>query len=462
MNYPAIWYKDLTQHSQSRKEAFLRSLSTAKIIVSDTQKSPYGMIFLDNSDKLKEALFITSLSFDNQERMIIVLFDSGLYQSDIIWEFLFAGASKVFDFENTPLLHGVIEDQINRWQSVESLLTSKFIKENLLGESVIWKNTIREMIEIAVYTQSSVLIIGESGTGKEMLSRLIHHFDPRRNKGDLVLVDCSAIASELSGSEFFGHEKGAFTGANNTREGAFSLANDGTLFLDEIGELPLRLQSELLRVIQEGMYKPIGSNFWKKTVFRLVSATNRTLTEEVKAGRFRLDLHYRLSTWICKVPSLFERQDDIPLLAEVFLSKFFEKKDIPKIDESVIEYLLKRDYHGNVRELQQLMQRIASQHVGKGPITLCNIPVIDRPDYKPNVIYQREALNAEQSEYEKTIQSILDKGLNLREIRDLTTQTVIELAIRREKGRVNQAANKLGITSRAIQLYKQKKYTKNA
>src|SRR5690606_31880967 len=135
----------------------------------------------------------------------------------------------------------------------------------------------------------------------------------------LVILDCSTIVPELAGSEFFGHERGAFTGALITREGAFALADGGTLFLDEIGELPLHLQVQLLRVIQEGTYKKVGSNTWKSTRFRLICATNRDLSEEVKKGRFRADLFYRIASWTFHLPPLRERKEDILPLALHFL-----------------------------------------------------------------------------------------------------------------------------------------------
>src|SRR5262249_683962 len=150
--------------------------------------------------------------------------------------------------------------------------------------------------------------IGESGTGKELIARLIHDLDSRPGKPPLVVVDCTTIVPGLSGSEFFGHERGAFTGAINTRDGAFALANGGTLFLDEIGELPQPMQAELLRVIQERKYKRVGSNAWQHTDFRLVSATNMDLESGVAKGAFRGDLYYRIAGWVCRTPPLRERK----------------------------------------------------------------------------------------------------------------------------------------------------------
>src|SRR4029077_5747912 len=144
-----------------------------------------------------------------------------------------------------------------------------------------------------------------------IVARLIHLLDARPNKRDLVVLDCSTVVPELSGSEFFGHERGAFTGALTERHGAFALANGGTLFLDEIGELPLPLQAQLLRVVQEHSYKRIGGNKWHRTDFRLVCATNRDLLGLVCGGEFRADLYYRIASFVCKLPALRERAEDI-------------------------------------------------------------------------------------------------------------------------------------------------------
>ena len=223
------------------------------------------------------------------------------------------------------------------------------------------------------------LITGETGTGKELAARLIHTLEDRPEKRDLVLLDCTTIARELSGSEFFGHERGAFTGALAGREGAFALADGGTLFLDEVGELPLALQAELLRLVQEHTYKRVGSNVWQRTNFRLVCATNRELLREETLGQFRRDLYYRIAGWTCRLPPLRERTGDILLLAEHFMRQLRPDGEAPELDDSVREYLLSRAYSGNVRDLRHLVARIISRHVGPGPITVGDIPEEDRP-----------------------------------------------------------------------------------
>src|SRR5262249_44123862 len=154
----------------------------------------------------------------------------------------------------------------------------------------------------------------------ELLARLIHELNAATKERSLVVVDCTTIVPELSGSEFFGHERGAFTGAVAARDGAFALADGGTLFLDEIGELPSHLQAQLLRVIEEGTYKRVGGNAWQRTNFRLVCATNRDLPRLVEAGKFRGDLYFRIASWVFRIPPLSERIEDILPLARHFLA----------------------------------------------------------------------------------------------------------------------------------------------
>ncbi|MBO0799699.1 MAG: sigma 54-interacting transcriptional regulator, partial [Blastocatellia bacterium] len=165
------------------------------------------------------------------------------------WQLLQAGASDVFSWDHSSDPSAEVVARFERWQEVDEIVQSPLVKKNLAGQSPAWMRALRQVVEIARFTDASVLITGESGTGKELIARLIHTLDARPNKRNLVVSDCTTIVPELSGSEFFGHERGAFTGAVAARDGAFALADGGTLFLDEVGELPLNLQAELLRVV---------------------------------------------------------------------------------------------------------------------------------------------------------------------------------------------------------------------
>jgi transcriptional regulator with GAF, ATPase, and Fis domain len=247
----------------------------------------------------------------------------------------------------------------------------------------------------------------------------------------------------LSGSEFFGHQKGAFTGAVSARAGAFELADGGTLFLDEVGELPLGLQAELLRVIQEGTYKRVGSSEWLTTEFRLICATNKRLLDEHSRGMFRRDFYHRIAAATVTLPNVRERPDDILMLAEHFLSR--GNGSMPEIDQVVRDFLLARDYPGNVRELRQLVARMGARHVGPGPITAGHVPQEERPA-------ARRADGWVDSGFELAIARAVASGVPLREVGRAASDTAVRLAIEAEDGNIARAAARLGVTNRALQL----------
>jgi PAS domain S-box-containing protein len=217
-----------------------------------------------------------------------------------------------------------------------------------------------EKVEQAAKTDATVLLLGETGTGKELLA-LALHFRSHRTKMPLVKIDCATLPAGLVESELFGHEKGAFTGAHEAKAGRFELADGGTVFLDEIGELTLELQAKLLRVLQEGVFRRIGSKRERKVDVRIIAATNRDLREEVREQRFRSDLYYRLSVFPIESPPLRDRREDIPLLASYFLSKFQATlgKRIDSIEKSSMQALVAYDWPGNIRELQNVIERSA-------------------------------------------------------------------------------------------------------
>ncbi|MFN0107508.1 MAG: sigma-54 interaction domain-containing protein [Blastocatellia bacterium] len=215
-----------------------------------------------------------------------------------------------------------------------------------------------QQVERVAPTDATVLILGETGTGKELLARAIHDRSARK-KRPLVKVNCGAISAGLVESELFGHVKGAFTGALDKRTGRFELADGGTLFLDEVGELPLETQVKLLRVLQEGEFEPVGSSRTIKVDVRIIAATNRNLEDEVKAGRFRADLFYRLNVLPLHNPPLRERRSDIPQLAMLFLSRFSRRfgRPVESITQETIDLMMNYHWPGNIRELQNLIER---------------------------------------------------------------------------------------------------------
>jgi len=238
--------------------------------------------------------------------------------------------------------------------------------EELIGPSAALAR-IRYQISMVAATEANVSISGESGTGKELVARAVHELSSRREK-PLIRVNCAAIPKDLFESEFFGHVRGAFTGAIKDRVGRFELADGGTLFLDEVGEIPLDLQGKLLRVIQEGQFERVGEDRTRSVNVRLISATNRSLLDEASTGRFRTDLYYRLSVFPIEIPPLRERREDILPLAEHFLRLNSQKLRIktPSLTEVQRDELRRYDWPGNVRELQNVIERavILAAHGG--------------------------------------------------------------------------------------------------
>jgi transcriptional regulator with GAF, ATPase, and Fis domain len=229
----------------------------------------------------------------------------------------------------------------------------------ILGSSPALNRVLRQ-VELVAPTEANVLILGESGTGKELVARAIHQRSSRSRR-PLVKVNCGAIPHELFESEFFGHVKGAFTGAMRDRIGRFELANGGTLFLDEVGEIPLDSQAKLLRTLQEGEIERIGDDHTRRVDVRFIAATNRDLRKEVEAGRFRLDLYYRLGVFPLELPPLRERREDILPLATHFLQLACQRSNLPRprLTRGDVQRLQQYDWPGNVRELQNVIERAA-------------------------------------------------------------------------------------------------------
>jgi DNA-binding NtrC family response regulator len=237
-------------------------------------------------------------------------------------------------------------------------LRKKYRFENFVGDSRPIQEVF-ELIEKVADTDSTVLITGESGTGKELIAKAIHYNSYRRDN-PMVVINCGAIPEELLESELFGHEKGAFTGAHKSRVGRFELANEGTIFLDEIGDMSPNLQVKLLRVLQEQKFERVGSTRTIKVDIRIIAATNKNLINAVNKGTFREDLYYRLNVIPIKVPLLRHRKSDIPLLVDFFLRKFNKEKRkyVKGFSPEAMDALLEYDWRGNVRELENLVERV--------------------------------------------------------------------------------------------------------
>jgi two-component system, NtrC family, response regulator AtoC len=292
------------------------------------------------------------------------------------------------------------------------------------------------VVEKVASTPSTVLITGESGTGKELIARALHE-NSARHAGPFIKINCAAIPKTLMESELFGYEKGAFTGAVGAKPGRFELAHGGTLFLDEIGEIPVEMQVKLLRVLQESEFERVGGIKTIKVDVRLVTATNRDLVQDISAGSFREDLYYRLNVVPIHIPPLRERREDIPLLVEHFLAKFNDrlKKQIDAVSADAISRLVSYHWPGNIRELENLMERTmlfcerSEIQVSDLPPEIGGLPPVSAAA-SPNAASLKEAVRAETERVEREL---------------------IQKALDETGGNVTQAARKLKISRKSLQ-----------
>jgi DNA-binding NtrC family response regulator len=313
-------------------------------------------------------------------------------------------------------------------RELQSELRTRYRFENIIGHSGALR-AVLDLVSKVAPTDSTVLITGENGTGKELIARAIH-YNSRRVERRLVTVNCGAIPEELLESELFGHVRGAFTNAINSREGRFSVANGGTIFLDEIGDMSPNLQVKLLRVLEERTFEPVGSSKTENANVRVIAATNQDLPAAIRSGRFREDLFFRLNVIPIEVPPLRERRDDIPLLVMYFLEQMNKERDtqIESISDAALEVLSRYDWPGNVRELRNLMERITVLGVS-GKLDVDDLPASLRN--APSTAGVAEILASTESDF-RTAVDRFQAGL----IRD---------ALARSRGNKKEAAEYLGL-----------------
>jgi len=366
-----------------------------------------------------------------------------------------------FDFVSKPLKIRILRDLVSTALKLtpspdKPRQKERRSRDRLLGETDVIR-TLRGKISKLARSQAPVYIRGESGTGKELVARLIHELGARSD-GEFVPINCGAIPSELVESEFFGHKKGAFTGAIVDKVGLFEAAQGGTLFLDEVADLPLMMQVKLLRAIQEKTIRPVGSNEELSIDVRILSATHKNLSECVKQGTFREDLFYRLNVIELVVPPIRERQSDVPLLAESILSKLASNNGLEGIKLSPDALATLQSYHfpGNVRELENIIERALtwteSEEISSSDLMLPDEhePVIEDDDRIDSPISTDNEASLSIRPTEKTANSGLESRLEEQE-RQLITQ-----ALEATRWNKTAAARNLGITFRALR-YKLKK-----
>jgi two-component system nitrogen regulation response regulator NtrX len=314
-------------------------------------------IWLPGIDGLETLKVIKKI---NPQLMVIIMSGHGTIETAV-------KATKLgaFDFIEKPLSLDKIIILVNnaislgRLQEENVLLKQKVSHQFELTGTSLAITELKEMISIVAPTNAWILIMGENGTGKELVARSIHHLSLRSHK-DIVEVNCAAIPEELIESELFGHEKGAFTGATEKKRGKFDLAHEGTIFLDEVADMSLKAQAKILRILQEKKFERVGGNRLIDMDVRVLAATNKDLEEEMKVGRFRPDLYYRLHVIPLVVPPLRERKEDMKPLVERFIQDFTAKEGLESktLTDDALNLLMKHDWPGNVRELKNIIERL--------------------------------------------------------------------------------------------------------
>jgi two-component system, NtrC family, response regulator HydG len=318
-------------------------------------------------------------------------------------------------------------------EDLKARLQEDFDRPDIIGKSTSMK-ALMDMLAMVAPSEATVMITGESGTGKELIAKSLH-FNSARKAHPLVTVNCAALTESLLESELFGHEKGAFTGADRRREGRFMQADGGTIFLDEVGETSARMQAKLLRVLQEKEIQRVGSETVLKVDVRVVAATNRDLEEDVQAGRFREDLFYRLNVMHLTVPPLRDRREDIPLLAQHFLETYARRnrKTVKGFAPLAMDMLLKYDWPGNVRELENAIERavilLSGEHVSEKQLPL-------------RIVRQHPG-------HERAADTTIPTTNGTRTLEDMEKEA-IEATLAATDGNKSEAARRLGISRKTL------------
>ncbi len=326
----------------------------------------------------------------------------------------------------------------NRVLQKENIELRKQVSSNfeMIGESHALKEILQQIAKVAP-TPGRVLITGESGTGKELIARAIHDQSPRRHR-PFIKVNCAAIPEELIESELFGSVKGAFTGATENREGKFSRADGGTLFLDEVGDMSMKVQAKVLRVLQEGEFEKVGGSKPLKVDVRVLVATNKDLEAEVNAGRFREDLFFRLNVVPIEAPPLRRRKEDIPILVNYFIEGFSRDNGYPRktVDGAAVKLLRAYDWPGNIRELRNIIERL---------MVMCSSNTVTADDLPAHI----ECPTAQ-------VSLNLEGGMTLKELRESVEKQYISEALKRADSNISRAAKELDIDR--TNLHKKIKY----
>ncbi|AEJ19118.1 sigma-54-dependent transcriptional regulator [Gracilinema caldarium] len=412
--------------------------------------------------KLPEYDGLTFLKKLQAEQSIIeTIIMSGHGDMESVIEALRLGA---FDYLRKPFTSLELEAAINRISRFLDVQQNyrRFAKkcmeledqiysgDDLIGKSPIIIKIREEIERAAQFPDVSVLIRGESGTGKELVARSIHR-KSNRSSGSFVPVNCAAIPREMFESEFFGHAKGAFTDAQTRRDGLFKAADGGTLFLDEVGEIPIELQAKLLRVLEDKRVRPVGMDREIPTDVRVIGATNRDLLEEVRQGRFRKDLYYRLNVMDMYIPPLRERSEDIPELASFFYKQASLRSGrlVEPLDETLFAILSQYYFPGNIRELKNLMERIVI--LGRKPSERDLMAWLDPEHCGCFKTFSEPGFNDPALHLDLPVKKVSLRAMQMQELNlEQLERNAIQVALQTSRGNLSAAARLLGITRQAL------------
>jgi DNA-binding NtrC family response regulator len=420
-------------------------------------REPFDMMILDlrlpDGDGLK---FLEQVATLPERPLVVMVTGFGSIESAVAC--MRAGA---FDYVLKPFSPSQIDVILRKAQTYRQLVkVNNLLSDDpddadglLVGRSPAMMR-LRQLIDRVAPTDATVLITGESGTGKEMISREFYRRSPRRGQ-PFIKVNCAAISQTLIESEFFGHERGAFTGATERREGRFELANNGTLLLDEVSEIPPSLQAKLLRVLQEREFERVGGSRTIRVNVRILATSNRDLMSHVTKGDFRQDLYYRLNVFPVHVPALRERAEDIPLLADHFLRRFTRKHGVKVtgFSDSARAALLSYRWPGNVRELQNTVERAVILSEDGRQVTAASLGLagdLEPTNLNTTVPWEVEALPDEAPRADDAASPPLTDGSGQVLRLDELEKQAIRAALRQTAGNRTQAAAALGISIRTL------------
>jgi two-component system response regulator AtoC len=432
----------------------IEEASNGKEALEKAKSSSYDLILMDVRMPEMNGLEALKEIKEHDPRTFVVIMTAHSNLNDAV----VAIKEGAYDYVEKPVspekLADIVKKSLEAHEMISSLTASNPIFDDDIDSEIVGSNTKMKEVFNLIYklckVETTVLIRGENGTGKELVARAIHFNSPRKN-GAFVAINCGAIPENLMESEFFGHEKGAFTGAVERKIGKFQLANNGTIFLDEIGELKPEMQVKILRALQEKIFTPVGSNREVKTNARIIAATNRNLEMMMETNEFREDLFYRLNVMPIFLPPLRERPDDIPALAVSFLTKFSKEhgKNITGIDPTCLELMKKYRWPGNIRELENIIER-AFIVESSSTMTVSSLPEQIKNTLSPAPV--KDASTG--SKVDST------EPLDFEIFKEQAEKDFITSALKANKGKINQTVAQANIPKNTL-LRKIRKYNIN-